>query len=416
MNDERLPIIYVITEFKRDSKIESYWYECFHDEDFHGYDVKVVDGTFFGNSDSFLFSDTFFKSIQLRAILNLMDKKLIRDGDVFVFAQAWNYVAVPLSYFRDEFQMNIHMIGFWGDSLFNQQSPMYKRFSGRKSMQWGRQFELTLFNSYDMNCFLCDDHWKMFKAKFGGLKGTRKNYYNGQVTSRYAITGYPFGYLEKESYISDVNRDMILFPYPLKEDLQCAIFADLKSQMPEYEFVFVQDEFNNRLSYHSLLKDAKVMFCGNMAEYNPVLLYEAMLCGVWPMVPDLNFYKDVFPDRYRYDTVHDISKHSQLYLLRGKHDLMEQIRGVIDNYEVFKNVILRDGRNIGKKYYKNKPFINVLETVTGRPPVYAGTKVRSKYRKHKINQILDTPPIQPCTENNDKIRINVDKQLVARKT
>ncbi len=403
MNDERPPTIFVVTEFKRDSKIESYWYECFHDEDFHGYDVKVIDGTFFGGSDSFLFSDTFFKSIQLRGILKLIEKKQIRDGDVFVFANAWNFTAVPLSYFRDEFQLNIHMFGFWGDSLFNQESPMYERFKG-KSKRWGRQFELTLFNAYDMNCFLCKEHWDMFRAKFNNLKGSRKNQWNDQVISRYAITGYPFEYLKKESYVGENKRDMIVFPYSLKEDLQRDIFADLKTQMPEYEFVFAQEDFNNRLLYHGLLKDAKMMFCANKSEYNPVLLYEAMMCGVWPMVPNISFYTDSFPEKYQYISLYGKGKY--LYELRNKHDLMEYIRGIMDSYDTLQASLIRDGNKIGKKYYMNNPFLKVLEEVCGRPPVYASAKVRSKYRRQLIDRVISENPAQPATDNVQN-RLNV---------
>ncbi len=109
--------IHVVTEFKRDTKIESYWYECFHDEDFHGYDVNIIDGTFTPH-DSYQWSEAFFKSVQLRFLLDMVLRNKIMDGDVIVFANAWNYAAIPLSYLRDEFRWNVHLIGFWGDSLF----------------------------------------------------------------------------------------------------------------------------------------------------------------------------------------------------------------------------------------------------------------------------------------------------------
>lgn len=384
---DRTPTIFVVPEFKRDSKIESYWYECFHDDDFHDWDVRIVDGTFIGNSDSFLYSDTYYKSIQLRSIMDLINRKQVHDGDIFVFANAWNYAAIPLSYFRDEFQMNIHIIGVWGDSLFNQQSPMWHRFKG-KSKQWGRQVELALFNAYDMNCFLSEEHWQMFQRKFGNLKGSYKNKWSGQVMSRYSITGYPFGYLEKESYYSTEKKDVIIFPYSIHDDIQRDIFQGLKTELPQYTFAFAQKEFNNRLLYHGLLKDAKTMFCAEFAEYNPVLLYEAMLSGVFPMVPDNKIYQQLFPEYYRYPLSIPKFKYSKsMYLLRNRHQLKEYVMGIMDSYDILKISLLRDARTLTKRLYRNDLFKQMLIDVAGRPPKHASAKVRKKYRRQQIDQI-----------------------------
>lgn len=394
---DRTNTIFVVTEFKRDSKIESYWYECFHHSDFYDWDVRIVDGTFIENSDSFLYSDTYFKSIQLRAILDLINKKQIKDGDIFVFANAWNYAAIPLSYFREEFQMNIHMIGMWGDSLFNQQSPMWHRFKG-KSKQWGRQVELALFNAYDMNAFFDRNQWDMFRRKYS-ISGKRSN--QGEVTSRYAITGYPFGYLAEESPFSEIKKDVIIFPYSLSNDLQRDMFRGMATELPQYEFVFAQESFNNRVLYHGLLKDAKAMFCAEFSEYNPVLLYEGMLSGVYPMVPDRLMYTDMFPDRYRYPQIIPGMRHDKImYLLRNRYQLKEYIAGIMENYDVLKNTLLRDARKIGKQY-QNDPFKQMLIDVAGRPPKYASRRVRDKYRTRKMEPVEDS--IQPIDRNRLQI-------------
>lgn len=373
------PTIHVVTEFKRDSKLESYWYECFHDEDFHDYDVHIIDGTFVSH-EAYLYCDTFFKSVQLKFLLDMVHRRTIKDGDIIVFANAWNYAVIPLSYFRDEFRWNIHLVGFWGDSLFNQNSPMWGRFKGVITKTFARQIELILFNAYDMNCFWSEPQWKMFQSKFSGLRGSIKNKWNGQVTSRYAITGYPFGYLAKEAKVSKIKTNTIVFPYNLRNDVSKHLIQGLRTDLPKYEFVFAQDQTNDRLRYNQVLQDGKIMISTNRFEVEPVLLYEGMLNGLIPMVPDHFFYPDVFPEIYLYP--HRLShplNGKMMYLHRSRKQLERIITDHIDNYENRAPGLAKSAKKIGDKYYSNKPFIDVLNELHGRP-----AKIADKRKKRKL--------------------------------
>lgn len=374
------PTIHVVTEFKRDSNIESYWYECFHDEDFYDYDVNIIDGTFTSH-ESYLWSDAFFKSVQLRFILDAMARHKIRDGDIVVFANAWNYAVIPLSYFRDEFRMDISIIGFWGDSLFNQDSPTWQRFK-RVRKDWGRQLELSLFNSYDMNCFWCERHWQLFKSKFANLKGSRINRWNGQVISSYAITGHPFGFLAKEAKVSSKKEDVIIYPYNLRNDVGKHIVRGLSTDLPQYKFVFAQDEANNRVFYDGLLQDAKMMICANSQETDPVLLYEGMVNGVIPLVPERLAFPEIFPERYLYPSGLTIPKSDNMV---NVHRLRKQFEDIVSDtmnrYDELKDQLSIDAKKIGNKYYSNKPFMKVLKQVAGIPKHNLPPKVKKKYIK-----------------------------------
>ena len=221
--------LHIFTEYRHTSKIDAYWLECFHDSDFHEFNVNIIDGTYFP-TDSYLLSDAWFKSVQLRNLIDMMQRKIVKDGDVFIFCNAWNFVAVPLSYFRDEFGLNIHIIGIWGDSLYNQNSNIWRRFKGLRK-KYGRQFEASLFHAYDGNVFLCDEHWKMFQAKYQINGRSRK-----ASRQKYFVTGYPFEYLAKEAEVSKKNN-VVVFPYDLTLDIQRDVFHSMANDMPEYDFV-----------------------------------------------------------------------------------------------------------------------------------------------------------------------------------
>lgn len=301
--------------------------------------------------DSYLWSDTKYKSSQLNAVLDLMQRNSIKDGDIFIFTNAWNFVAVPLSYFRHEFKLDIKLISFWGNSLFNQSSPMWQRFKTSKK-GWGREFESALFKAYDLNCFLCQEHWELFQKKYQQIQAVR--------ITEVAITGYPFEYLTRD--VANVEKkNKIVFPYDLKEEFQVQIFQGLGSELKDYEFVFARKEANNRWKYKLLLNESIGMFCGSRTESDPVLLYEGMLNGLIPFVPNRLMYQYVFPEYYQYPSPLSKPKNNKfLYVVRNRLQLQDFILEKLNNYNEWKDKVKEDAKVLGDKYYSNAPFKMLL--------------------------------------------------------
>ena len=167
---------------------------------------------------------------------------------------------------------------------------MWWRF--RKSKKgWGRDFEIALFKAYDLNCFLCNEHWDLFRRKYYYIQGVK----NTEV----AITGYPFEYLTRD--VADVEKKKkVIFPYELNDEFQVQIFKGLASEMKDYEFVFAREDANNRWKYKLLLNESIGMFCGARTASDPVLLYEGMLHGIIPFVPNRLMFEYSFPEYYQY--------------------------------------------------------------------------------------------------------------------
>jgi len=346
------PTLHILTDYTPfDNKIETYWRECFKDIDFDQYEVNIIEGSSLRH-DSYLWSDTHFKSQQLKVILDMVTKNEIKTGDVFIFTNAWNFVAVPLSFFRYEFGLKIKMIGFWGNSLFNRQSPMWKRFK-RKHKKWGRDFELALYNAYDLNCFLCDEHLKLFQNKYSG-RNLRK--------TEFAVTGYPFEYLTRDVGLDDKEKK-IVFPYDVVNEYQSQIFKGLAAEL-DYEFVFARKTHNNRWQYKILLKESVGMFCAAYSEYDPAMLYEGMVNGLIPFVPNRLMYQYTFPEVYQYPSMLSKPKNNKfLYIVRNRLQLMDFISEKIDNYNQWKDVVLSDAREMGEKYYSNGLFKSLLNAI-----------------------------------------------------
>lgn len=343
------PTIHVVTEYNRKVHIETYWKDCFRDDDFKDYNVNIIDGSHISH-DSFLWADTYYKNTQLRTIMDMILRGEIKNGDVFIFVNAWNFVAVPLSYFKDEYGLDIKLVGFWGNALFNQQSPMWKRFK-RKYKTWGREFEHSLFQSYDMNCFLCEEHADLYFNKYRRMRSK----------SNWRVTGYPFEYVTKR-VIPKEKKDIVLFPYEINSEVQVNVFQGMSTEMPQYEFIFAQQHHNNRILYLDLLRKSKAVFCGRQAEANPVVLWEAMVNGVFPMVPDKLMYYYMFPKKYQYPMELSSAKNNKfLYLLRNRFQMFDYVKGIMESYNDLRESIYDDAKVLTEKYYANDRFLRVLD-------------------------------------------------------
>lgn len=344
----RRKTLFIVTELG--APIENYWRECWWNGDFAKYDIKIVDGTTISH-ESALFADTYYKSIQLKVLMNMVETGKIRDGDVFIFTNAWNYIAVPLCYFRDEYKLNITMIGVWGDSLYNQFSPMWQRFKGA-SKTFGRQFEYALFNAYDYNCFLSENEIDLFEGKYGRVANSNS----------IRVTGYPFEYLSRVKKVDIERENFILFPYKVTNDMQVNAFRGLEGELSSLNFIYTYDTHSSRTAYRNLLQQSKLMFCSQVAETNPVLLWEGMCNGVVPMVPSRLMYYQVFPKEYQYPSLLTKARHNKyLYLMRSRAQLADLFIDRVGRYDEIAEKMKSDTEQITAKYYSNKPFVNLLK-------------------------------------------------------
>ncbi len=333
-----------------DSIIDSsYWRECFYDEDFNDFNINIIEGQNM-SSDSYLWSDTAYKNVQLKNILNLLQNNKIKNGDIFVFTNAWNFIAAPLSYFRHEYGLDIKLVGFWGQGVYNPNSPQWRMFQDKNL--WGKHQELMLMKTYDLNCFLSQEHYDLFEKKYKVIR----TFQRVQVE----VTGYPFQYLSR-NLDTDAKKKKVVFPYELNDEFHVPIFKGFRFEMPEYEFVIARENYNNRNRYRSLLNESIGMFCGKRTEWNPVVLYEGMVRGLIPFVPDQSMFQIVFPDKYRYlPSLVAPKNNKMLYLVRNSFQLKEFLKEKLDTYDTWKDVVAEDAKVIGDTYYSNSKFKTLL--------------------------------------------------------
>lgn len=330
--------------------LNRYWQEAFQRIDDK---VKVIEGPENNSCESIL-ETLAYRNDQLKKILKIAPK--LKDGDIVVFTDAWDYSLLPLQYLRKELNVDIRIIGFWGDGFFSKDLAgvrQWNRFYKDKGTNWAKQFEKSIFQSTDFNCFKDEQLQIQFRIRYFPLMNYKESY----------VTGMPFGYLYDEGKDVDFSKkeNIIVFPYELTEETQEWLFDSLKDDFPDWTFVtFAKTEAYKREQFRDLLRKAKVVFCANKHDVDPTVLFEAMCYGCWPFIPDHSAYKKIWPEKYRFPKVFTESKR-KITLIRKKLVLIDLLQDVIDNYERRIPELKEDCEMIKDQFYNTDKFLEILK-------------------------------------------------------
>ena len=78
------------------------------------------------------------------------------------------------------------------------------------------------------------------------------------------------------------------------------MFDYIAEQMPEYQFIKCQELNLTKSDYHSLLGRSKLVFSANLQETLGISVYEGLVVGSIPMVPDRLSYTEMWSDNFKY--------------------------------------------------------------------------------------------------------------------
>lgn len=281
--------------------------------------VRVVEGhhaTQTTTQGAFLnFAETnIFKAEQISEIGALFAQRQIIPGDRFLFADAWHPGVINTRYMSDLLGLPVKLFGLWHAGSYDQHD-----FLGRlPDTTWARQFERSLFQALDVNCFATRFHIDLFQSVLGV-----------DEDSRILLTGWPMDYLETTlaPYRKLHKRNLVLFPHRIAPEKQVEIFRDLAGSFPDYEFRVCQDTPLTKPEYHRLLGEAKMVFSASLQETLGIGLYEGLLCGSMPFAPDRLSYREMYPAECLYPS--EWTRDWGSYV-RHKADLVIAIRTALE--------------------------------------------------------------------------------------
>ena len=267
----------------------------------NGIDVTVIDGPTdipeATTPGAFLnFGGTnIYKSAQLEKIAKLICDGEVKDGDYFLYTDAWNPTVIQLKYMAELLGIKIRIGGLWHAGSYDPQDFL-GRLIGNAS--WVRKAEMSMYDCYDDNFFATKFHIDLFTNTFWDDDRD----IDRQLLHSIRQVGWPMEYIEEDlsEYKNMAKEDIIVFPHRIAPEKQPEVFDYIAEQMPEYQFIKCQDLNLTKPEYHTLLGKAKLVFSANLQETLGISVYEGLQVGAIPMVPDRLSYTEMWSDHFKY--------------------------------------------------------------------------------------------------------------------
>ena len=285
-----------------------------------------------------------YKSKQLEKIGEMFCHGQVKDGDYFLYTDAWNPTVIQLRYMAELLGVDICVGGLWHAGSYDPQDFL-GRLIGDKP--WVRNAEQSMYDCYDDNFFASQFHIDLFEKSF-----------NIEDSKTHRV-GWPMEYLRNslDSYKGMTKRDLILFPHRIAPEKQVEIFRDLKAQLPQYDFVICQEQELTKNEYHNLLGEAKLVFSANLQETLGISWYEGALVDAIPMVPDRLSYSEMALPEFKYPS--EWTEDYDAYM-QNRDKVIAQIVEYIENYEDLLPSINKQVTKLNKEYFSGQELYRVI--------------------------------------------------------
>ena len=294
-----------------------------------------------------------YKSKQQEYIANLFCENKIKNGDYFLYTDAWNPTVIQLKYMAELLGKKIRIGGLWHAGSYDPHD-----FLGRLigNAPWARHAEMSMYECYDDNFFATEFHIDLFTKTFW----TDSQEVDKQKLHKIKRVGWPMEYLKDSMFgcRGIPKQNIIVFPHRIAPEKQHDIFLDLKESLPQYEFITCQEKQLTKKQYHELLGKAKIVFSANLQETLGISWYEGLIVDCIPMVPDRLSYKEMAQDDFKYPSAWTASFEAYK---EHKISLMERILHFIENYTSYKAQIIEQREFLENKFFSGTRLYNALK-------------------------------------------------------
>jgi glycosyltransferase involved in cell wall biosynthesis len=303
-----------------------------------------------------------YKATQVEKFSRLFSLKIVKDGDYFLFTDAWHPGVINLRYMADLLGIKIKIGGLWHAGSYDKHDGLGQRIG---AAPWVRHAEKSFFHAFDHNYFATNFHIDMFCQELLN-DGTQENPWAYEdkkdylSTSKIVRTGWPMEYMPETlaKYAGVKKENIIIYPHRMSAEKQPDIFLDLKASLPEYEFIVCQDKKLSKTEYHELLAKSKLMFSANLQETLGISPFEGALLNVMPMVPDRLSYTETFTSlEFKYPSEWTANFDSYL---KHKNEIISRIRSIMDNYERLLPAVAAEAEHQKNNYFTASALIKKM--------------------------------------------------------
>jgi glycosyltransferase involved in cell wall biosynthesis len=304
-----------------------------------------------------------YKSQQLLQISKLFASGKIKDGDFFLFTDAWNPTVLQLKYMAELLGIKIIIGGMWHAGSYDPHDFLGRQMGGH---DWVTHAEKSMFYCYDYNFFATRFHVNIFAKNLMKMRYVFEEdpaealmFHHPNIK----IVGWPMEYLRDtlSPFTNTVKKNKIIFPHRIAPEKQLDIFKDLAASMPEYEWFVAQESSLTKDEYHQHLAESKIVFSANLQETLGISMYEGALVGTFPLVPDRLSYSEMWKcaddDTFLYPS--EWTESFSNYLLH-KNKLISKIRNIMNSNENSLSKVTNKADAVGADYFDGTLLYSII--------------------------------------------------------
>jgi hypothetical protein len=272
----------------------------------------------------------------------------IEPHDKFIFPNAWTSMTSYIKHWSENYNTPVEMIGLWSRGCYLTEDSEYKPIV---DCNWRKVHERASFRCLDKSFFISEFHKEQFKIHVS------KHVH----PERLNVIQFPLDYLnlEMSGYTSNYyKQDMLIFPWQTYTDLHEQIMYDFIRVYNDIQIIFAQEkEPMERGQLLTQISKAKVA----LLPYNsPVIgneIYECLLLGTIPLVPDIEGLRDLVPDEFRYPlewtkSIFNYSKFAPC--------LTNKIKELVYHYDDYIPLIESHRQYLYEKFYDSEKIIDQI--------------------------------------------------------
>jgi glycosyltransferase involved in cell wall biosynthesis len=343
--------VYLITLESIETRYTGQWKRWIKDYfDKKGVATVQIDGDTLsaGNLNNKNFLDVcktnIWKSEQIIKVSKLFHNNKVKDGDIFLFYDAWHYGSVAIKYMLDLNNIQGKIYGIWHAGSYDPNDLLgdyYDHF---------RTFEKSLFEDiYDKSFVATNYHKELIE----------ENLFI-EYPKRIKVTGFPYEFNHLQKFEKEKKEDLVVFPHRLSREKQPEILKDLASNLSEegIKVIFCQERKLSKEEYHKILAKSKIVFSANLQETWGIGTFEGLYLNCIPVIPDRLSYKEMYYNTFKYPS--DWTKSFESYKLH-KSELLNFLIEKVKNYNAYKESMYENINFLQEVYCT---FDNIYKGVT----------------------------------------------------
>jgi hypothetical protein len=274
-------------------------------------------------------------------------KTTVTDNSIFLFANARDPLVTLLHEHRITYNKSFKIIGYWTDSVSFAQGNLRRKIK-KSNYSWMVKYERCLADCFDVNLVGS----KLLIKKLRTIYPAMLNFQQ---------CGLPFDSTLKDITNDidtlDIHKDDIVIMNTSPESIHdIKIFDALQQEMPQFQFININDRSLTQPEYQRLLARSKVVLSLNRTDTDPYTILESMALGSIPILPDLPLYSEMFNNEWLYSNIS--LKPPYLNFIRNREEIIQKIWNSVENYLNYN--LQNEVQEITNTYYNSKDLKQIL--------------------------------------------------------